>query len=137
MFEHGEDATLGVEPANGIGVGVFAVDFEGGVLGEDAVGTLGEVDAAHAAFAEKAEDFPRADPVADVGIVPEEGGGDGDAEQFIVFGVVGADFEDAGAEGCVVTTLLVEKGVPVGAREVEEAGGEGTHLVPLFARLPG
>lgn len=137
MFEHGEDAALGVETANGVGVGVFAVNFEGGELGEDAVGALGEVDAAHAAFAEEAEDFPGAEPLADRGIVPEEGGRDGDAEQFIVFGVVGANFENAGAEGCVVTTLLVEKGVPIGAREVEEAGGEGTHLAPLFACLPG
>jgi hypothetical protein len=137
MFEHGEDAALGVEAADGVGVGVFAVDFEGGVLGEDAVGALGEVDAAHAAFAEEAEDFPGTEPLPVQGIVPEQGGGDGDAEQFIVFGVVGADLEDAGAEGRVVTTLLVEKSVPVGARDVEEAGGESTHLLPLFACLPG
>jgi hypothetical protein len=106
-------------------------------LGEDAVGALGEVDAAHAAFAEEAEDFPGAEPLADRGIVPKERGRDGDAEQFIVFGVVGADFEDAGAEGGVVRAFLVEKGVPIGAREVEEARGESTHLLPLLACLPG
>jgi hypothetical protein len=70
--------------------------------------------------------------MADVGIVPEEGGGDGDAEEFIVFGVVSADFEDTGAESRVVTTLLVKEGIPIGAGQVEQAVGEGADAFPLL-----
>src|SRR5690606_5428827 len=107
VFEAGEDLAFGGEALQDVpGVYAGAEEFEGDLLLE-LVDSFGEVDRAHAAAAETADDLVGADGRADVCVVGVVADGvEGDALEHRARGFVGAkEAEDVVAELFIASAL--------------------------------